>query len=572
MSAAAALTDQEIINRCRSGALIDDIDRFDNDDANPASLMKRCVALHNSGQLDLLALTGTTQFAALGGHIFFAVQHFFDKAIPSLETTALPLMQAVKALVIKGGGDLAANWPYEAFWKWCSVDLARAQTIVTDAERGDPLSIEFVTFALRALSDVALARTFVSTYTDARRFSGLFVLGKIQHADATEAEDTLNIIQPFVDVSQEDICRCNAVLSGFEICKQFPALAPRFVPQLLTAAVVTPSQTMLYNIAQELWLKASLFDRRSTALALDALKTTDPTMSGILDGLDLALKTMLDGAHADLALDFFTDVMAANDGGFSLDQFKSLVHELATGDRDRLFRLVVRWLLSGNPKLGRSVSDLFLQRERCVPFDATIAGMGLTSAQQVFLSYKALAWLFTNEVVAASIIVAALRSCDKATAAIIGGLLFDPLLTNYGGRAADYLRTIKRGDIAYGPVRKALKAGDAFIKALDTKGPIKELHPSEYQRSVERLHVQEMMRKAHKEAEKHSVLINLVHRSTLLYGRKSITFVQDPGNKRRAITMDLHSYETSFELPRFEIVDPVGLSVMLLQFRSARLK
>jgi hypothetical protein len=38
------------------------------------------------------------------------------------------------------------------------------------------------------------------------------------------------------------------------------------------------------------------------------------------------------------------------------------------------------------------------------------------------------------------------------------------------------------------------------------------------------------------------------------------------------MTMDLHSFGTSFELPRFEIVDPVGLSVMLLQFKSAKPK
>jgi hypothetical protein len=572
LSAAAALTDQEIIERCQSGALIDDIDRFDSDDTDPASLLNRCITLHNNGQLNLLALAGAAQFAALGSHTFFTVQHFFDEAIPKLECSALPLMQTVQALVTKGGSDGAASMPNEAFRNWCAVDLARARAIVVDAEQGDALSIEFATFALRALGDVALARTFVATYTDARRLSGLFVLGRIPQADVLEAEDTLNVLLPFIDAGQADATRCNAMLSGFELCKQFPALAPHFVPQLVSASVAMPSPTMLYNLAQVLWLQGALFDRPSAAQTLDALKATDPAMGGILHMLDLALKTMLKGSHADLALDFVTDVLAVNDGSFSLEQLKSLAHDLATGDRDRLFRLIVRWLLSGNSDLGRSLSDLFTPGERGVPFDATTAGMGLTSTEHVFLSYKALAWLFTNEVVAASIMVAALRGCDKAATATIGELVFDPLLTNYGGKAADYLRTIKRRDAAYGPVRKALKAGDAFIKALEIKEPIKELRPSEYQRSVERMHVQEMMRKAHKDAEKHSVLLNLVHRSTLLYGRKSITFVQDPGNKRRAITMDLHSFGTSFELPRSEIIDPVGLSVMLLTFRSAKPK
>ena len=95
MLVAAALTDQEIIDRCQSGALIDNIDSLASDGANPASLLNRCIVLHNTGRLDLLALTGTARFAALDGHKFFTVQHFFDVAIPALETPERPLMRAV---------------------------------------------------------------------------------------------------------------------------------------------------------------------------------------------------------------------------------------------------------------------------------------------------------------------------------------------------------------------------------------------------------------------------------------------------------------------------------------------
>jgi len=181
-----------------------------------------------------------------------------------------------------------------------------------------------------------------------------------------------------------------------------------------------------------------------------------------------------------------------------------------------------------------------------------------------------LGWLFTNEVVAASVLVACLRGCDPVTAKTIGELLFDPLLVNYSGKARDYLKTIKKGDTAYGPVKAALKAADVFIKGLKIDPQIKELRPSEYQYSVERRHAHDWMQKVQKDAEKRSVFFNLVHRSVLLYGRRSITYVPEPGNKRRPMRMDMHSFSHSFELPRCEIVDPVGLSIMLLALRSAR--
>jgi hypothetical protein len=143
---------------------------------------------------------------------------------------------------------------------------------------------------------------------------------------------------------------------------------------------------------------------------------------------------------------------------------------------------------------------------------------------------------------------------------------------NYGGKVRDYLKTIKNGDTAYIPVRAALKTADLFIKGLEIDPQIKELRPSEYQHSVERRHAHDFMRKVQKDAEKQSVLLSLVHRSVLLYGRRSITYVQGPDNKRRPVSMDMHSISHSFELPRSEIIDPVGLSVMTLTFRSMKRK
>jgi hypothetical protein len=169
-------------------------------------------------------------------------------------------------------------------------------------------------------------------------------------------------------------------------------------------------------------------------------------------------------------------------------------------------------------------------------------------------------------------LVACLRGCDPATAKTIGELLFDPLLVNYGGKARDYLKTIKKDDTAYGPIKAALKAADIFIKGLKIDPQIKELRPSEYHYSVERRHAGDWMRKVQKDAEKHSVFLSLVHRSVLLYGRRSITYVQEPGNKRRPVSMDMHSFSHFFELPRSEVIDPVGLSIMLLAYRIAKRK
>lgn len=570
MSVPTALTDEEIIARYQSGELLNDLATFGHDEVDPGSLLNRCIQFHNSRQIDLLQLTSTSHFVACTGHRFFSLQQFFCKAIPKLEVHLVPLMQAVEVLVTKGGNDLMASAPYEAFSNWCAADLTRAHAIVEASEKGDATSIKFLNFALRALGNAELARSFVTRYTDERRLEGLFALGRIAAADATGAEETIGFLIPFVDSTYDDAVRCNALSAALEVGKQFPPLAPGYLPKIIVLAAVMPSQAVLFNLAQRLWLDSNLFDRASIRGALEALKAADPTFPRITHALDMAMTSLLATPHGDLVMDFLTDLLAPHDTRFDLDQFGSIKHELITGRRERLFQLLVRWLLSCSSSLGNSTHKLLTTGERVGPFDTSTSEMGLSAGDHILLAYKALGWLFTHEVITASILVASLRGCDTATAERIGELLFDPLLINYRGEACSYLKTITSDDAAYGPVKRALEKSDEYIAGLKIKQPIKELWPSEYQRSVERAHAEDMMRAVQREAEKQSVLLSLVHRSTLLYGRKSITFIHGPDNKRRSVSLNLHSFSTSFEIPRMEIVDPVGLNIMLLAFRTMK--
>jgi hypothetical protein len=103
-------------------------------------------------------------------------------------------------------------------------------------------------------------------------------------------------------------------------------------------------------------------------------------------------------------------------------------------------------------------------------------------------------------------------------------------------------------------------------------GLIKELHPSDYERDVVRQRTYDEMRAAQKAAERESVLLSVVHRSTLLYGKRSLTYVLDDDGSRRAVALDLHSVGVSFEMPRQDVLDPVGLDLMLRVYRVEKLK
>ena len=270
-----------------------------------------------------------------------------------------------------------------------------------------------------------------------------------------------------------------------------------------------------------------------------------------------------------MALNFLTTIL--RDEKITLDSFRTTASELKRNNQQRLYEIIVSWFLSGSTALCDNVTHLIpFDEER--PFDANIASFELTPAQQVFLCRKAIGFLFTRPVICCSILVSVLRGGDKDAADEVTDLLFEPMLVNYSGKTIDYLKEIATGDPAYAAVNKALERHQAYFSGLESTGSIKELHPSDYERDVVRQRTYDEMRAAQKAAEHQSVLLSVVHRSTLLYGKRSLTYVLDSDGSRRAVAMDLQSVGVSFEMPRHDVLDPAGLDFLLRVFRVEKLK
>jgi hypothetical protein len=214
-----------------------------------------------------------------------------------------------------------------------------------------------------------------------------------------------------------------------------------------------------------------------------------------------------------LVLHFLT--VKLQDGKLTAEDFKTTAHELTHGNPQRLYELIVRWSLSGSIALCSNVSQLVgIDKERA--FDTTVQPLGLTPVQQLFLCREAIGFLFIKSVALCSIIVSVLRAGDRNVEGPVTELLFDPILLSYGGDAKEYLKRIPATDLAYRPIQNALAKDEDFHARLDATGTIRELHPSDYQRDVMRQRIHDEMRTAQKMAESKSVLLSLVHRSTIL--------------------------------------------------------
>jgi hypothetical protein len=144
----------EIVRLYKSGELPAEVARYhETGDGDEDLFLQRCIALHNSGDIDLVVLPSQAAFAELSGHAFFTAQHLYCQAIPKLDSDVSALMECCRILIERGGDDLAANQPNAAFRTWCERNLGRAAIVIQDAQAGNALAIRFVTFALQAAND-----------------------------------------------------------------------------------------------------------------------------------------------------------------------------------------------------------------------------------------------------------------------------------------------------------------------------------------------------------------------------------------------------------------------------------
>ena len=144
---------------------------------------------------------------------------------------------------------------------------------------------------------------------------------------------------------------------------------------------------------------------------------------------------------------------------------------------------------------------------------------------------------------------------------------------NYSGTVRGYLEPIASdpNDLAQASAHKAILAIDEYLAGLQSAGIIKELYPSERERQMEWQRRSDEMNVTMQEARKNSFLTSLMSESVLLYGSSSVTWVEDlhQGPPRRLET-SLANVGHSIEIPRGEVIDPLGLSHTIYLFRMEK--
>lgn len=569
-----SLTSEELVELFNRGELASQMARrFGLGSRSGTSMIEeRCIALHNSRTIDLLALVEGNALQGLDGTDFFLASHFFCQLLPELQTEPGRMMACVDALVTRGGNDGVANQPNGAFQKWCANVPQRASEVIAAAHNGDHLSSQHLSFALTAISDLAEARRIAVGYEDIRRQAAITALGRIEHPNLESRSETFSVFNALLEVGIDDAVRASVLHATMEILARCPDIAPADESALIRQLVINPGKFTIHQCARALWACREALTPDIVACLLGALDHLESANKGTVEELDMGLQVLMEHGHAEAALSFVTRLLSRTDDDLQLETLDSFTRTLQAGSTDVLSRVVVWWLMLGTPRLcgglAKAIQGPGLDG---APLSLKAEHLAISAAEQLFICRKAIGWFFFKPTTASSVLVSVLRVCDMDTSREVRKLLVDPLLQNYSG-IRKYLGSLAPEDAASEAVIWALAQNDSYLEAQSSIPPIVELQPSEHHRRIERLRISDQMRDAHKKAESASVFLSLVSRSVLLYGNRSLTFVDDGQDKLRPMEIDLHSHGISYEMPRMEVIDPVGLEYVLRVFRHERVE
>jgi hypothetical protein len=569
-----APTRESLLALYRSGTLVDAIvDRFDGpSEENITAAISISVELHNAGIIDLLSLSESGPMKTLPAHRFFTAQHFFTKAIPHLNAATPAMLSAVERLVAQGGEDLASTWPNGALREWLKQDPARAREVIAAAEADSELDKRHLVFALEALGDRDVARVLAARFADERRLTAITALGRMTH-DEKAAGVTIELFQQLLtqDGPDRDHLCASLCLATVTLLSANETLIRDDTVAFLDRILDDAGEATQFQAARALWSNDRAYRCPELARALlKPLSKVHPAHKGTLRELDSALSHVFDKGDAKIALDFVTDLLSAPDCEIELKELQSFMHALH--GKPLMAPTIVRWLRIGAPALCEGAVRMLGDREdHDRPLELPNEALAMPGREQVFVCRKAIAYFFIHPVIAGSIVVGFLRAADRAALPALAELLFNPLLLNFGGDLVDYLSAIAETDAAYSHVQAALKRHKEYVEGLGVGGELRELWPTERQRQIERMRRADEAAETFKAAEKQSVILNFVKRSTLLYGKRSVSYIKDANDERRSFDMELGSTGFAIELPRMLTTDPVGLDYILRIYRVEKL-
>ena len=571
----------EIIQALEKGQWLDFVSGYNlRDDADEASMRALAIDLHNSGCFDLL-----TPIDGFHGDRdsfrFYEIQQFYSDVLAQLAAEPEAMLRAVRCLVEEGTPNRDGAFIALPFRDWCK-GTGRATAIAALLDFSQPRDGWYLRLALEGASTndpggaLGWALALIADKPGPQRIAALEALGSLGPT-STLATYAIAALRDQLEYEDDDRILGLGMYAAIELHSRSEQANPADTAKIVAIAATRGGTEMRRRAMQALWFQWRAIASEILDQLIGIAETVEGSDPVAVDHLDHALYQMISGEYLERAIAIVRTVLSANRGTLTVHSFGGFEHQLLTKHRARFDTLAVEWFVSGDRALGEAVEALVCKVHGApMVLHPDLTPFGYGPAELVFLARKAVGYLFTTPISAASLLMAILRTGVSDGIKGATELLFDPLLVNYSGELGEYLREAAKdaNDPASPHVASALQQLKTYLDGLRAVGRVKALDPSERERMIEWRRRQQEVEEAMKAGEKESIFSQFATKVVLLYGNRSITYVpplgDEPGPERRMVT-EMQSHHHSHEFARMIVIDPHGIDLMLRHFRVERL-
>ena len=505
----------------------------------------------------------------------FSIIQVLEDVIPTLKAPILSIMDCVEHLVTEGD-DMAAGSLYTPFTKFCEIEKSRPIEVLEIVKEDNEKWINFISPAIVAGSNIDLSEYVdiaIQLSSDENlsvRVRAIFALGRINYChDKTLLTKALETLKHSVQSETDDQLLANILRSVFVLFEADNSLEKN-VEAIIEQCLLCKGDEVLHQASELLWRNTNNLSSTLRENLLNSLGDTNPNNKGTLNIINYALKNVVDLGEEERTTEFIEKYLIKNPE-ISIETFQYLTRRVYENDRKYLNMLVTRWFLSKEYVLGKAVVDILgADTEGRVQLSVDLELLkGLPEGIRVFLTRKAVGWLYTKPLSAVSFIISLIDTATDDELEQIEELLFDPLLISYG-KVKDYFekRLPNKSEIINSVLSSVLAKLNKYQDGLRIEPDIPELLPPQSHRETHSRHFSQLMAISKKEAESKSVFSGLFKHSVLLYGRTSIHYMQMADEKPQRSETVLQKFSHSFDIPTLGFVDPFGLDYMLRVYRN----
>lgn len=531
------------------------------------------IELHNSGEVDLVELVKRADKSSCG-HDFFTILHTFENALPSLEASVENVLHCLVHLTQQAGRDLAIGGVYGAYERFCSRESNRPRDSVEIILDQSELSAyaSFLSCSIlayhsdRVTEAIQATESLIGHKNEMVRSQAYFTLGRLEVGE-TQAHAIWELLSSNARSEHDSGCCASILRATLYFGETFPSYWSQ-IEELLNSFVESATPEVMYAISEIVAFQRVDLPESVLHLLVKQLTNISPEHKGIIDNIDYLLVKLIKRDSSSLAIELLESILAVGVDFPSLDYFS---RELLSKHRELLNHIITKWFITGEASLCHGVSDLLHDvMGKKIVLKAEMALLD-DEVKQVFVSYKAVGWLFTQPIAAASFILSIYETASATARKDLEQALYDPLLLSYPGELKQFFQSCIDKGTQDQLCERLLEKLQAYHADIEKVSGLKELMAPSENVSAYWKELNKGVEEAHEEASKSS-LMSLFTTQRLLYGNSSIYYVHQGDGEQMRQEMEMQSFSHSTEMPRLNVLDPELLDYTLRVYRYGSMK